>query len=253
MFESVYDDPEFFEAYRALRLEDKGLNGALEEPAMRSLLPNLNGSRVLDLGCGFGHFARHAIHLGATSVHAIDSSLRMLELAQELSCSGYPGIRFELGDIGALNAVASSFDLVVSSMALHYVDDLRAAMRAVHTALSPGGLFVFSVEHPVCTANTLGWITDKSGVALYWPLDRYMEEGERRTQWFGKEVLKYHRTVETYVSAILNEGFDLIALQEPGPLETALENRPELLLHVRRPPVLMVSARRPCASNDQAI
>lgn len=55
MKQNVYDDPRFFAGYKALRDNDSGLNGALEEPAIQSLLPNLMGKRVLDLSPGAAH------------------------------------------------------------------------------------------------------------------------------------------------------------------------------------------------------
>lgn len=51
---NIYDDPRFFARYRALRQSDIGLNGAIEVPALRRLLPSLRGHRVLDLGGGCG-------------------------------------------------------------------------------------------------------------------------------------------------------------------------------------------------------
>lgn len=56
--QNVYDNPDFFEGYKTLRQNDFGLNGALELPAIRALLPELGHLYVLDLGSGFGDFAR---------------------------------------------------------------------------------------------------------------------------------------------------------------------------------------------------
>jgi len=72
MKQNIYDDPQFFEGYQKLRDGDTGLNGAVEEPAIRSLLPNLHGLRVLDLGCGFGDFCRFARANGALSVVGVE-------------------------------------------------------------------------------------------------------------------------------------------------------------------------------------
>jgi ubiquinone/menaquinone biosynthesis C-methylase UbiE len=83
--QNVYDDPIFFEGYKALRTHDSGFNSALEIPALRELLPSLEGKRVLDLGCGFGDFARFASDSGALEVTAVDVSARMLEEALKLT------------------------------------------------------------------------------------------------------------------------------------------------------------------------
>ncbi|MET5116634.1 class I SAM-dependent methyltransferase, partial [Burkholderia pseudomallei] len=71
-----------------LRQRETGLNGALESPAKKRLLPNLAGLHVLDLGCGFGDFASYARAHGAASVTAVDVSSRMLEEARARTHDG---------------------------------------------------------------------------------------------------------------------------------------------------------------------
>lgn len=47
-----------------------------------ALLPDVNGRRVLDLGCGAGQLARHLATRGAAEVIGVDVSERMLECAR---------------------------------------------------------------------------------------------------------------------------------------------------------------------------
>lgn len=56
--QNIYDDAEFFEQYSRLERSIEGLDGAVEWPSMRALLPDLRGLSVLDLGCGYGWFCR---------------------------------------------------------------------------------------------------------------------------------------------------------------------------------------------------
>jgi ubiquinone/menaquinone biosynthesis C-methylase UbiE len=241
--QNIYDDPGFFASYKDLRLNDTGLNGALEVPAIRRLLPDLYGKHVLDLGCGFGDFARYARDSKAASVTAVDVSAKMLDEARRLTDGS--GISYIHCAIEKYDAGLNRFDLVVSSMALHYVADYRSVVLRVFRALRSGGRFAFSVEHPVCSANPVGWILNEHGQEQYWPLDRYQEEGKRKTRWFIDGVLKYHRTVTTYVGTLLAAGFQLEFLDEPQPIAEAIAKRPELQLHCRRPPVLMLVCFRP--------
>ncbi|WP_242612498.1 methyltransferase domain-containing protein [Corticibacter populi] len=143
-----------------------------------------------------------------------------------------------------LQSEDAAFDLVVSSMALHYVDDYAAVVRKVFAALRPGGRFVFSVEHPVCTAHPAGWVRNAQGEALYWPLDDYQRQGRRSTAWFVDGVVKFHRTVEHYVNTLIERGFRLEHLGEPRPLPACLAERPALQETMRRPPVLLLAACR---------
>ncbi|MFC5396803.1 class I SAM-dependent methyltransferase [Bosea vestrisii] len=239
---NVYDHPHFFEGYRALRESDRGLNGALEIPALRALLPELAAKIVLDLGCGFGDFARYVRKHGARSVTAIDLSQRMLGEARRLTTDSE--IVFVHARIEDHIPDPEAYDLVVSSLALHYLADIRDVFQRVFRALRPSGTFIFSVEHPMCTAHPVGWVRDGGGQATHWPVDRYQDEGMRKTRWFIDGVVKYHRTIETYVNALLSTGFQLDALCEPKPTAEALCARPSLMDELRRPPVLLLRASR---------
>ena len=241
--QNIYDDPRFFEGYRTLREKDTGLNGALEIPAMRGLLPDMRGRAVLDLGCGFGDFARYARAQGAGRVSALDVSENMIEAARALTHD--PAITYIHGSIEDCAMPPASFDLAVSSLALHYIADYRAVVRRVFACLRPGGTFIFSVEHPVQTAYPVGWVRDADGNKLHWPLDRYQQEGARSTSWFVDGVIKYHRTMETYVNTLIECGFQLRHLAEPCPPAKILQARPDLEDTVRRPPMLILVATKP--------
>ncbi|MDR3671550.1 MAG: class I SAM-dependent methyltransferase [Holophaga sp.] len=243
--QNIYDDPEFYAGYERLRRTGAGLNDVLEQPALWTLLPaSMEGMRVLDLGCGFGDFARKARSLGARAVAGIDLSERMLARAREVTLDA--GISYRRAAIEDLDADGEPFDLVVSSLALHYVRDYAAAVARVARILVPGGRFVFSVEHPMCTARPeQQWVRDADGQALYWPVDTYRPEGERRTRWFVEGVVKYHRTLETYVNELIRSGFTLRRLLEPEPVAgPGAERVPGLDLHRRRPPFLLLAADR---------
>jgi SAM-dependent methyltransferase len=140
---------------------------------------------------------------------------------------------------------AGAFDLLVSSLALHYVEDDAGVVHRVFGALKPGGRFLFSVEHPICTAHPLGWVKDGGGTKMHWPVDCYRPEGPRSTRWFVDGVVKHHRTVETYVGTLLGAGFALAHLGEPMPTPEAIAARPDLEAEVRRPPILVLMAARP--------
>lgn len=241
--QNIYDDPIFFEGYKALRDADSGLNGALEIPAMSALLPPLAGARVLDLGSGFGDFARRALELGARSVTAVEISSAMLNEARRRTQDA--PVVFHLSSIEDFHAPRASFDLVASSLALHYVEDYAAVAARVFDWLSPGGAFVFSVEHPMCTAAPQGWARDEAGTPLHWPVDSYADEGPRSTRWFVDGVIKHHRTCATYVNTLIDAGFEIRHVGEPAPDPEALRARPSLDLDRRRPPFLLIRARRP--------
>src|SRR6516225_1627108 len=114
--------------------------------ALRALLPNLSGLKVLDLGCGFGWFCRWARQQGAAYVLGIDVSEKMLARARGEADD--PAITYRNADMEKLDLPANSFNLVYSSLALHYVGNLNGLMLQVDRSLVRGGRLVFSVAHP---------------------------------------------------------------------------------------------------------
>jgi 2-polyprenyl-3-methyl-5-hydroxy-6-metoxy-1,4-benzoquinol methylase len=82
MTQNIYDQEGFFAGYSQLPRSVHGLDGAPEWPTLRALLPDLNGLRVADLGCGFGWFCRYARQQGAASVLGLDVSEKMLARAK---------------------------------------------------------------------------------------------------------------------------------------------------------------------------
>jgi ubiquinone/menaquinone biosynthesis C-methylase UbiE len=205
------------------------------------MLPALEGARVLDLGCGFGAFARWAREMGAACVLGVDRSENMLARARAQTQD--PGVTYALADIERLALPEASFDLVYSALTLHYIADFGAVCMMIRRLLVPGGHLVFSVEHPLFTApRHPGWQTDTGGSKV-WPINDYLLEGRRVTTWITSDVVKYHRTMASYVNSLLAHGFHLVRLEEWGPNPEQIAEHPEWADEVHRPPFLLVAAR----------
>ena len=246
MPQNIYDDPDFFEGYSQLRRSCEGLAGAPEWPALRSMLPLLKGLCVLDLGCGFGWFCRWAREMGAERVLGVDLSENMLARARAQTPD--PGVTYYLADIENLELPNICFDLVYSSLTLHYIEDFGAVCATIRSLLAPGGHLVFSVEHPIFTApRHPGWQTQDDGSKV-WPINDYLLEGRRVTDWITPGVVKYHRTVASYVNSLLGQGFRLVRLEEWGPNREQIAEHPEWDDEVHRPPFLLLAADRNPAS-----
>ncbi|MBP7567337.1 MAG: class I SAM-dependent methyltransferase [Burkholderiaceae bacterium] len=248
MPQNVYDDPQFFEGYRRLREDGPALNEALEQPALDSLLPpSLAGLRVLDVGCGFGGFARHACVAGAAQVVGVDISSRMLEVARARTPVRLP-IQYRRQALETLEAEEDDevFDLVVSSLALHYVADYPAALARIAALMAPGARLAFSVEHPIATAvATQQWHRDAAGRESHWPVDGYQDEGPRHTHWFIDGVIKHHRTVQTLLDGVAGAGLRFARLLEPVPSADDMARQPWLASQRRRPSFLLIAADKP--------
>jgi ubiquinone/menaquinone biosynthesis C-methylase UbiE len=242
MTQNIYDHEEFFQAYSRLRRSVEGLDGAPEWPALRALLPDLSGLSALDLGCGFGWFCRWARQQGAAHVLGIDVSEKML--ARGRTATVDPAITYIRADMEHLELPPASFDLVYSSLALHYVENLSGLLSQVYRSLFRGGRLVFSVEHPIFTApSEPRWMPDAAGPKI-WPVDGYLDEGPRSTNWLAKGVIKQHRTLATYINMLIRSGFVISHVEEWGPTEQQIAAQPNWADERQRPPFLLVAAAR---------
>jgi SAM-dependent methyltransferase len=242
MAQNIYDDPGFFTGYAQLRRSRDGLDGAPEWPSLRALLPDMRDKRVVDLGCGYGWFARWASGEGAASVLALDVSGRMLERAREINTA--LGIQYNQADLDALVLPEASFDLAYSSLAFHYIADVERAFATIRGALVPGGRLVFSTEHPIFMAPSAPDWTETPEGRRIWPLDGYGREGERRTDWLADGVVKYHRTLGTTMNALIAAGFTIAHVEDWLPSSAQLAADPSLAPELDRPTFLIVSAVR---------
>jgi SAM-dependent methyltransferase len=241
MTQNVYDNEEFFDAYSRLARSVHGLDGAPEWPALRALMPDMKGLRVLDLGCGYGWFCRWARQNGAARVLGIDVSEKMLQRAR--AGSDDDGIVYQFGDLEHVKLPDSSFDLVYSSLAFHYLVNLRTLVSRIHAALVPGGRLVFSVEHPIVTASIDPEWLAAAGRPV-WPVDHYFDECPRSTNWLVKGVIKHHRSIGTYLNMLVGAGFTIVHAEDWAPTKEQIAARPEWERERERPLFFLVAAHR---------
>lgn len=242
MTQNIYDDPGFFAGYSQLGRSMKGLDGAEEWPALRALLPRLDGMNVIDLGCGYGWFCRWAREKGAATVLGLDVSEKMLAQAQASSAD--PAITYAKADLEELALPEANFDLAYSSLAFHYIVDLAGLLKQIHRALRPGSSLIFSIEHPIYMASQHpAWVTDAAGRKT-WPVDSYQQEGPRITNWLANGVIKQHRTIGTLLNLLISTGFAIAHVEEWGPTDEQVAACPELAEERERPMMLLVSAHR---------
>lgn len=243
MKENKYDDEHFFSQYAQMSRSVEGLQGAGEWHILQKMLPDFTDKRVLDLGCGFGWHCIYAHEHGAKCVTGIDISGKMLEEAQKRNSS--PLIEYKCMAIEDFDFQPDTYDIVISSLTFHYLESFINICRKVNNCLTAGGSFVFSVEHPIFTAyGNQDWYYDQDGKRAHWPVDRYFSEGKRTAIFLGEEVVKYHKTLTTYINSLLQTGFEICELIEPQPSEMMLDTIPEMQDELRRPMMLLISAKK---------
>jgi ubiquinone/menaquinone biosynthesis C-methylase UbiE len=205
---------------------DASREGLLDDWMLR-LCGDVDGKRVIDLGCGEGRFCRMLAARGA-SVLGVDLQPEFIRHAQ---AQASPNETYLLGDIEELADVPDSeFDLAVSYISLVDVADQRAAMHQAYRVLKPGGRMAVCNLSPMATAARKGpWLRDESRVKLHYVLDDYADEGPRLLP-FAKDhsITNMHRMLSTTIRDFLEPGFRLEALHEPVPTPEQMKQVPKI-------------------------
>ena len=242
-----YDNEKFFQEYAKMSRSREGLKAAGEWHQLKPLFPPLQGKKVLDLGCGYGWHCTFAAEQGAVRVLGLDLSEKMIEEAKKRNAGEQ--IEYCVCGIEEYEYPENMWDCVVSNLALHYIEDIENVFQSVCTTLKPGGTFIFNMEHPVFTAGVgQDWVYTEDGTPQYWPVDQYFISGERSTHFLGCEVVKQHHTLTQILMGLLNNGFEIEAVEEAEPSEEMM-HIPGMKDELRRPMMLLVKAR--CASESR--
>ena len=235
-----YDNEVFFSEYAKMSRSREGLSAAGEWSQLKPCFPPLQGKTVLDLGCGYGWHCMYAAEQGAARVLGQDLSRKMIEEAKRRNEGA--GIEYRVCGIEDYEYPESSWDCVVSNLALHYIEDIEMIFRKVYRTLKAGGTFLFNIEHPVFTAGVgQDWIYTEAGSPRYWPVDDYFITGERNTRFLGCNVVKQHHTLTQILMGLLNNGFELEKVEEVKPPEEMMDI-PGMKDELRRPMMLLVKA-----------
>ncbi|MFS0879708.1 class I SAM-dependent methyltransferase [Metabacillus niabensis] len=244
MKQNIYDNDIFFNSYISMRKTGVTYNDFVEQPAIKSTISSLNGKTVLDLGCGNGQFSKYCVDNGALKVTAVDISKNMIELAKKEN--NHDKIDYICTPIEDLEVKNQKFDIIISSLMVHYIEDYTRLIEKIVSLLNTNGEFIFSTEHPIVTARKEmnNWIIDEDGNKLHWGLDNYQEEGKREEHWYIEGVVKYHRTISTLINTLINSGLVLEKIIEPQAIPIGLEKMPKLEDEKRRPSIIVIKARK---------
>ncbi len=198
-------------------------------PCIEELMGNVRDRRILDAGCGEGYLSRFYAKKGGEVV-GVDFSPNLIEFSKETS-EEVP-IEFRVGNLCDLTEFdAEEFDIVLCNLVLLNLECLEASLQEFHRVLRPNGFLVFSVVHPAFNVYGPGrWELGDRGsrskrrVGKFFRMDNYFEEKEYKVRWktrsgqgFPQEFSFFHRAISTYVTLLLQTGFQIAAFKEPRP------------------------------------
>ena len=215
----------------AAGVDERPWNALYERPATLALLPDVRGKDILDAGCGPGWYTDWLVRNGAQVV-AIDCSPRMVRLADER----FGGrARVMQGDASNLRnlLLSETFDVILSSLVIHYLADLTKTFREWARLLRPRGTLVFSTHHPIHRASLL-----QPG---YLCTDLIEEEWG----WLGEKMRYYRRPLRDLTEPLTAAGLVIERISEPTPNEALKTKDPKGYdLLCRLPAFIFVRARK---------
>jgi SAM-dependent methyltransferase len=181
----IYGNVAFARQY-ADNIVDNAWNAYYERPASLSLLPaELQGKEILDAGSGPGITTAYFLDRGAV-VTAIDYSEEMLSIARERTNGKAKLLRHGLNQELPFFA-SSTFDIIYCSLVIHYIDDLDLLFKEFSRILRPGGLFIFSTDHPNSLFAKAIPVTGREMKSFFWDgyginMDVYMRPWNHITE-----------------------------------------------------------------------
>ncbi len=178
------------------------------------VLGDVAGKDVLELGCGGGQAGVFLATQGAR-VSALDVSENQLEHGRALARRRGVQVRFVRGSADDLSFQPdASLDVVFSSFAFGFVEDLDRAFREAFRVLRPGGLFAFSWSSPIHMSTSLA----QDGTVHF---DRsYFDPAPHTETDAHGTVISFHRTYGDWMGALVRAGFVVTDLLEPQPDES---------------------------------
>ncbi|MEU7040016.1 class I SAM-dependent methyltransferase [Streptomyces varsoviensis] len=212
----------FAEAYTAAN-ETNLVNAYYERPAMLALAGDVAGRRILDAGCGSGALFAALRDRGAM-VSGFDASAEMLQLARRRLGDGADLRVADLG--GPLPYPDDTFDDVVASLVLHYLEDWGSALAELRRVLKPGGRLIASVDHPFA----VNLIHREAGREAE---NNYFDTANWTVEWTigGHTALvsRWNRPLHAMTEAFTGAGFRITVISEPEPDPAAREMFPEAI------------------------
>uniref|UniRef100_UPI003FEDDC03 class I SAM-dependent methyltransferase n=1 Tax=Roseburia sp. TaxID=2049040 RepID=UPI003FEDDC03 len=187
-------------------------------PNMLKFLGNVQGKKILDLGCGEGGYSRELTKRGAQLV-SVDCSSKAIEYAISLARAENLDIEHFVRNSNDLFDIESEqFDVVLCSMMLMDCEDFDGTLQEAYRVLKKGGKVFASVLHPCFDGNHETGIGRQGvGIERQVVVKNYFEPKEWTAPLYKGTipVIWRHRTLEDYVKGFLKAGFIIEDVNEP--------------------------------------
>lgn len=220
-----YDEENFFNMYKEIRHSPLSYNEIVEFPEIQRYMPDLKNKHVLDIGCGFGHLLKYIQNFQPKLLTGIDASEKMIHHCR--SEESLNNMDFIHGDILTASHL-DKYDVIISSLVFHYIEDFDALAKKLYSLLNPGGNVLFTIEHPIQTATETKNLVMKDTHGLYARVDHYFKESSRNSYWRdGTVIKKYHHKMDTILNSLIQNQLNIEVVKELGDSPEVREHYPE--------------------------
>lgn len=201
-----------------------------------------NARRILDLGCGEGQVAR-ALVAALSNREVVGLDIAHAQLVTAATRGG--GLLLLRGDLTTLPFRSGSFDGAVACLVFDHVVDFERTLDEVARVLTPGGIFVFLVNHPLMQTPDSGWIDDQILGEHYWRVGPYAVDRVWSEEIApGVDFPFVHRPISRYINAMASRGLLVEEMLEPLPTPGFVAMAAEYEELVGIPRLLIMRLRR---------
>jgi SAM-dependent methyltransferase len=221
--------------------EDKAHNALYERPNTLMLLPDVRGKDILDAGCGPGIYAEELLKRGA-QVTAVDVTPDFVDITKKRLGDRATVLQADLGQPLDF-AAGGTFDGILCTLVLDYLEDWRLTFGEFQRLLKPGGWLLFSCGHPLGD-----WLLVRDRLPQY--AESYFDTRQFTMEWHGfgdppVAITSYRRPLAEMLNPLVEAGLQIVRIHEARPTAGFKEREPEQYEELlREPGFISVLARK---------
>ncbi len=211
-------------------------NKYIEIPAVKKVIGNIRGKKVLDVGCATGTHSMMLKGRGAI-VSGIDISSEMVDITKKKM----PSSDFRVADMKKIPFKAKSFDVLFYGLCIHYEKNLNIVFKEANRVLKKGGRIIISTHNPCCTGQKKIKVAGK----YLRVVDDYFSDRKNKMELSGVELTIYPKTISGLLNPIIRNGFRLLNILEPQPSKGSRKfDKESYYQTIKRPSFIVIDAQK---------